>query len=86
MCQIFNKLKLSLCLYHNKIILAECGLSYMWQNQCNMLINFETINSRILDIYQQSWYSAINNSRRLETYSLLKHDFMFEPYLDLDLP
>ena len=54
----------------------------MWQNQFNMLINFETINSRILDIYQQSWYSAINNSRRLETYSLLKHDFMFEPYLD----
>ena len=47
-----------------------------------MLINFETIKSRMLDIYQQSWYSAINNSSRLETYSLLKHDFIFEPYLD----
>ena len=54
----------------------------MWQNQFSMLINFETIKSRILDIYQQSWYSAINNSSRLETYSLLKHDFIFEPYLD----
>ena len=54
----------------------------MWQNQFNMLINFETIKSRILDIHQQSWYSAINNSSRLETYPLLKHDFIFEPYLD----
>jgi len=35
-----------------------------------------------MDIYQQSWYSAINNSSRLETYSLLKHDFIIEPYLD----
>ena len=52
----------------------------MWQNQFNMLINFETIKSRILDIHQQSWYSAINS--RLETYPLLKHDFIFEPYLD----
>ena len=35
-----------------------------------------------MNINQQSWYSAINNSSRLETYSLLKHDFIFEPYLD----
>ena len=36
----------------------------------------------MLDIYYQTWYSSINNSRRLETYCLLKHTFGFEKYLD----
>ena len=41
-----------------------------------------TIKSRILDILKQSWYSNINNSNRLETYCLFKHEFIVERYLD----
>ena len=68
--------------YHIKVILEECGLYYIWQNQFNMLINFDMIQQRIKDIYYQQWYSEINNSRRLETYGLFKHTFEFETYLD----
>ena len=68
--------------YHIKIILDQAGLSYLWQNQFNMLLNYNTIKQRIIDIYQQTWYSAINNSLRLKTYCLFKHNFSFEPYLD----
>ena len=30
----------------------------------------------------QHWYSSINNSSRLQTYSIFKHTFHFETYLD----
>ena len=33
-------------------------------------------------MYKQYWYSKINNSNKLETYSLFKHEFIFEQYLD----
>ena len=38
------------------------------------------ISFRVYNFYQ-SWYSCINNSRRLETYSLFKHTFTMEKYL-----
>ncbi|XP_045185370.2 uncharacterized protein LOC123543357 [Mercenaria mercenaria] len=65
-----------------KHLLDECGLSYIWQNQFNMLINYNSINQRILDMFYQSWYGSINNSRRLETYNTLEYNFEFEKYLD----
>ena len=68
--------------HHIKRILNECGLYYLWQNQSNMNISYDIIRQRVLDMYYQSWYSGINNSRRLETYSLFKHEFKFERYLD----
>ena len=64
--------------YHMKLLLDTCGLSYLWINQFNIRIHFNTIKSRILDIFKQSWYSNINNSNRLETYCLFKHEFIFE--------
>lgn len=33
-------------------------------------------------MYQQTWYAAINNLPRLETYCLFKHYFTFNSYLD----
>ena len=57
-------------------------VSYLWINPFNIRIHFNTIKSRILDIFKQSWYSNINNSNRLETYCLFKHEFIFESYLD----
>ena len=60
----------------------KLNLFYIWQNQSNMPFNLSTIKQRILDIFYQSWYSSINNSSRLETYSLIKHTFKTEEYLD----
>ena len=68
--------------FNIKQILDECGLAYIWHNQFNVTVNYEMIKQRILDIYYQHWYSCINNSNRLETYCLFKHDFKFESYLD----
>ena len=75
----YNKTKWA---YHIKLSLDTCGLSYLWINQVNIRIHCNTIKSRILGIFKQSWYSNINNSNRLETYCLFKHEIIFESYLD----
>ena len=46
------------------------------------IIKLNEIKTRITDIYKQTWYDCINNSRRLETYSLYKHEFELETYLE----
>lgn len=65
-----------------KQILDYCGMSQVWQNQLNYPVNFLSIKQRIIDMYHQSWYAGINNSNRLETYSIFKHEFNMESYLD----
>lgn len=65
-----------------KRILEECGLGYIWQNQDTLQIEYTLINQRILDIYKQKWYSNVVNSRRLSSYSIFKHNFVIERYLD----
>ena len=65
-----------------KTLSNEIGLSYIWENQFNMLINISLIKQRITDIYTQQWYSSITNSRRLQSYSSYKCSFVFEKYLD----
>ena len=47
-----------------------------------LIRDFDSIKQRLLDTYKQSWYSAINNSNRLETYARFKHEFEIETYLD----
>ena len=47
-----------------------------------MNIPLEVIKQRIFDTYYQSWYAAINNSNRLMMYSIYKHEFSQETYLD----
>ena len=46
---------------------------------------FHYIRQRIVDTYQQSWYSEINNSSRLESYCFFKHNFELEKYLTLNI-
>ena len=65
-----------------KSILNSLGLSYMWVQQNEMNIPLEVIKQRIFDTYYQSWYAAINNSNRLMMYSIYKHEFSQETYLD----
>ena len=66
-----------------KCILDNIGMSNIWINQAGSNIIFTNIELRIIEIYKQTWYSNLYNSPRLETYSLFKHDFTMEPYIDL---
>ena len=65
-----------------KIMLQNLGLGELWTNQEHCDIFLPEIKQRILDQYYQSWYSEINNSQRLASYSRIKHSFESEPYLD----
>ena len=69
--------------YNIKPNLDQISMSNIWENQLNITIDYNRIKQRILDIYQQTWYSSINNSPRLRFYSLFKHSFNFESYLDI---
>ena len=68
--------------FHIKHILDSHGLSFFWIHQDTIPIRLETIQTRIIDQYKQSWYTNINNSQRLLSYSMIKHNFQFEEYLD----
>ena len=61
--------------YNIKMTFNQLGLTNIWKNQFNMFINYTSIKQRILDVFQQSWYSSINNSTRLDTYCLFKKLF-----------
>ena len=68
--------------YQVKHILDSIGLGNIWIQQYAIDIPFNLIKQRILDIYKQTWYVAVNNSNRLLLYSRYKHEFIFEKYLD----
>jgi hypothetical protein len=68
--------------YHIKFILNSIGMTNLWINQDNLNIHLLPIKLRILELYKQTWYGSINNSPRLESYCLMKHNFEFENYLD----
>lgn len=64
-------------------MLNQIGMSDIWLQQNVSTINIEVIKLRILDIYKQNWYSRINNSSRLSSLSLIKHEFEQEKYLNV---
>ena len=65
-----------------KTILDEIGMTNLWLEQENIEIPVHIIKQRILDIYEQTWNSEINNSSRLDTFSTFKQTIAFENYLD----
>ena len=65
-----------------KSILEQHGLGYVWYSQTESQIPSSIIKQRIVDTYKQKWYTEINNSSRLETYLIFKHDFETEKYLN----
>lgn len=66
-----------------KEILETHGLGEIWLLQDPNVVPLSMIKQRILDIYQQSWYSQINNSSRLSSYCKFKHSFEQEKYLNV---
>ena len=71
--------------YQIKSMLQQHGLEIIWNQQFEIEIPFNIIKQRIFDISYQSWYSEINNSNRLMPYSIFKHDFVLEKYLNLTI-
>ena len=68
-----------------KSILQQYGFEYVWQQQSSIDSPLHSIRQRIIDVYQQSWYSEINNSSRLESYCIFKHDLELEKYLTINI-
>ena len=68
--------------YHVKKLLQSLGFYNLWINQEIETKNFQLIKQRIYDQYYQSWYSNINNSPSLHYYSIFKHSFTQEQYLN----
>lgn len=68
-----------------KNILQCHGFDYVWRQQFDINIPFALIRQRILDTYKQIWYSEINNSNRLQAYSIFKHNFEIENYLNFEI-
>ena len=68
-----------------KLILQRHGFEYVWRDQATIDTPFQSIRQRILDAYKQTWYSEINNSSRLRTYYIFKHNFELESYLNLGI-
>ena len=69
--------------YNIKMTLNQLGLTDLWENQFRTSISYTRIKQRMLDIFQQSWCSSINNSARLDTYCFFKNSFNLEKYLDV---
>ena len=67
--------------YRVKYTLSEIGMTNLWLNQNGSNFLYKTIEQRITDIFKQKRYSNINNSSRLESYSIYKHCFEREKYL-----
>ena len=65
-----------------KELLNKIGMANVWFQQNEIEISYYHIKQRIIDLYHQTWYTEINNSSRLSTYSLFKHTFECEKYLD----
>jgi hypothetical protein len=63
-------------------ILHEYRLTHLWHEQFNFQVELSTVQKRITDCYNRLWYTNINNSNRLRTYCLFKHEFCTEKYLD----
>ena len=64
-----------------KMLLCNNGLQNLGTYQTTLSTNYAQIKTRLLDIYKQTWYSHINNSRRLETYAIYKQTFDLETFL-----
>ena len=69
--------------YQIKNMLQQHCLGYVWEEQYVTEIPFLAVKQRIIDNYLQKWYAEINNSSRLQSYSIYKHNFELEPYLSI---
>jgi hypothetical protein len=68
---------------HIKTLLTQIGQMYIWNEQFEIDVPFNTMKQRLFNIYLQSWYSDVNNTSRLKYYCTFKHKFELENYLSV---
>lgn len=68
--------------FYIKNILRTHALAYLWINQLYINMSFVVIKQRIIDTFLQKGYADINNSSRLQTKCISKHEFESEMYFD----
>jgi len=71
-------------LSHIKQILQQCGLFYVWLNQVDIIDVCTVkllINTRIDDMYEQTWNASIPSHVRCSCYVLFKSERKLELYL-----
>lgn len=73
---------------HIKTLLQKTGFGFVWDNQSVGDTEWFTqiFKQRLKDMCEQDWLSEINNSRKLQTYSLFKTELKLESYLTMNLP
>ena len=66
-----------------KQILDTCGLSYVWQEQSNISIEWLklTVERRLKDIFIQQWESELRQMTSCDLYVEFKREFRLEKYL-----
>lgn len=68
-----------------KSLLDNYGFSYVWNDPFS--VNLKTFHlqfkQRVLDVFKQSWYNDIANSRAITLYKYYKLSFDFEHYLNI---
>ena len=62
-------------------LLFQLGFNYLWYEQDNFNINFDVLNTRLLDQFYQSWHNTIENCEKLSIYKLIKTEYVMEEYL-----
>ena len=65
-----------------KTLIELLGFGEAWYNQFVDIPNLNVIRTRIRDQFMQHWCNHINNTPKLEYYSMFKTTFCFEKYLD----
>ena len=65
-----------------KTLIESLGFGEAWYNQFVDIPNLNVIRTRIRDQFIQHWCNHINNTPKLEYYSMFKTIFRFEKYLD----
>ena len=65
-----------------KTLIESLGFGEAWYNQFVDIPNLNVIRTRIRDQFMQHWCNHINNTPKLEYYSMFKTTFCFEKYLD----
>ena len=68
--------------YNVKMMLDNLGLSLLWDNQDTTgNIHYAKIKTQLFDNAMQELLTSTNTSPKLDTYSSLKQDTEYEPYL-----
>ena len=72
-------------IYQNINLLCKNGLLYIWQNPSAFNSDYvvAVFTEKITDKYQQIWLTEIKSNNKLETYVLLKNEFIKENYIDI---